>query len=154
MRYLMALIVPLVLLAVYNAQADSDDPGSDALGRYMMERTDEGYIRLDTQTGVMSLCHRKNAGWACEVIPDDRVAPEEELRRLDDELKTLREQAARLSESETGSPDGDKNRVVIELPTKKDILEGVERAGEFMDDVMERFQIMMQAMKDELNERT
>ena len=149
MRYLMALIIPLVLLAVYNAQADSQETDAGEPGRYMMEQTQDGYIRLDTQTGVMSLCQRKNAGWTCEVIPDDRVALEEELHRLDDELKSLREQAARMSDRGEGE-----NRVVIELPSKKDILNGVERAGEFMDDVMDRFQAMMRAMKEEIKERT
>ncbi|MBZ0217988.1 MAG: hypothetical protein K8F25_15635, partial [Fimbriimonadaceae bacterium] len=97
MRYLMALLVPLILLAFYNARADGEGAPSSrngTPGRYEMERTQDGYVRLDTQTGAISLCHRKNSGWACEAVPDDRLALEEEIERLDRENSKLREQVA------------------------------------------------------------
>ncbi len=160
MRYLMALLVPLVLLAVYNARADGNGSTSskpDIPGRFEMERTEDGYVRLDTQTGAISLCHRKYSGWACEAVPDDRIALEDEIHRLDTENKFLRDQVGQLVETGDGEKPGaeeDRNRIVIELPTKEDVLESVDQAGEFLDEVMNRFQIMLESMKKDFDNQT
>ena len=158
MRYLMALLVPLAILAVHNARAGggaSEGNVSNGQGRYEMRQNEDGYIRLDTQTGDMSICHRKNAGWTCEVIPDDRTVLETEIQRLDEENKLLRKSLTDSVENEAApeSQNGD-DRVVIELPTREEILKGVDHAEEFLDEVMERFQEMIKAMKKEIDERT
>ncbi len=153
MRYLTALLVPLVLLAVYNARADSEGSQtgeSGAPGRYEMKRTEDGYIRLDTQTGAMSICHRANSGWLCEAVPDDRLALEEEITRLDEENRQLRE----LAESQNVGDETTGNRFVFELPTEKELMESADRASELMNDMMERFQALIQEMRKEWDERT
>lgn len=154
MRYLMALLVPLILLAFYNARADGEGAPSSrngTPGRYEMERTQDGYVRLDTQTGAISLCHRKNSGWACEAVPDDRLALEEEIERLDRENSKLREQVAELANDDA---DDSSDGFAIELPSKEQILKGVDQAGEIFDDMMDRFQALVQAMKKQIEERT
>lgn len=149
MRYLMALIIPLILLAVYNARAGGEGQQSSqngAPGRYEMERTEDGYVRLDTQTGAISLCHPKNNGWACEAVPDDRLALEEEIQRLDEENQELREQVAELN----GDPSADGDKFVLELPSKEDVLNGVDQAGEIASDTIDRVQSWFQDMKKQM----
>jgi len=64
----------------------SDDP------RYSFNRVDDGYLRLDTRTGQVSLCSRRQVGWACQVIPDDRVVLESEIARLQKENGALKKE--------------------------------------------------------------
>ena len=39
-------------------------------------------LRLDTRTGQVSLCAKQSAGWACNAVPDERNALENEITRL------------------------------------------------------------------------
>lgn len=167
MRYLMALLVPLVILVVYNAQADSDgglgpnngsrgagtENAGDAGNRYELRETGQGLVRLDRRTGIVSLCESGGGTMTCKVVADDRVAYEDEIRRLDVENQALRDRVARLD------PDGDKallehdgERYVfrMELPNQEDVQEGLDAVGEFTDDVVTGFETMMKSFKEKL----
>ena len=47
-------------------------------------------LRLDTRTGAVSLCAKKDAGWACNAVPDERAALENEIARLQRENGALK----------------------------------------------------------------
>ena len=57
-------------------------PADTEHGRFSFHKVDEGFLRLDTRTGQVSLCNHKNLGWACDTIPDERAALENEIARL------------------------------------------------------------------------
>ena len=57
-------------------------PADTEQGRFSFHKVDEGFLRLDTRSGQVSLCNHKNLGWACETIPDERTALENEIARL------------------------------------------------------------------------
>ena len=59
-----------------------NSPADTEAGRFSFHKVDEGFLRLDTRTGQVSLCNHKNLGWACETIPDERAALENEIARL------------------------------------------------------------------------
>lgn len=58
------------------AQQPADVPGAN---RYHMERTEQGFIRLDQQTGAVSYCREEADGLACRLAADERAAFEQEL---------------------------------------------------------------------------
>jgi hypothetical protein len=62
----------------------SEDP------RYSFNRVEDGYLRLDVRTGQVSLCGRREVGWACRAIPDDRAVLEAEIGRLQSENGALK----------------------------------------------------------------
>jgi hypothetical protein len=71
--------VALSLIApVHAEQAPPDTAG----GRYVFSKQADGFVRLDTQTGEVSLCVQKSVGWACQAAPDDRAVLEDEIARL------------------------------------------------------------------------
>lgn len=70
------------------ASAQSGPPESDP--RYSYNRVDDGYLRLDTRTGQVSLCKREGSGWACRLTPDERTALEGEIERLQRENAQLK----------------------------------------------------------------
>lgn len=51
-------------------------------GRYTFSKVTDGFVRLDTQTGEVSLCGQRAVGWACEAVPEDRAVLENEIARL------------------------------------------------------------------------
>ncbi len=50
----------------------------------------DGMLRLDTRTGAVSICAKKDASWACTSVPDERQALENEIARLQRENGALK----------------------------------------------------------------
>jgi hypothetical protein len=67
-------------------------------GRYQLERGDQGFVRLDTVTGDMTLCRETGDGLACDVTRDDDSDIRRERDQLRDELRDLRRENTRLRE--------------------------------------------------------
>jgi len=59
-------------------------------GRYVFNQVSDGMLRLDTRTGQVSLCAKKDSGWACNAVPDERQALESEITRLQRENGALK----------------------------------------------------------------
>ncbi len=71
------------------ALADDAMPENDG-GRYSFSKVTEGFVRLDTQTGEVSLCSQRTVGWACQAAPEDRAVLENEIARLRRENAALK----------------------------------------------------------------
>ena len=78
---LFALALTLSLAAFAVALAQTATPDSEN-SRYSFNPVADGVLRLDTRTGQVSQCSRSDAGWACKVVPDERLALETEIARL------------------------------------------------------------------------
>jgi hypothetical protein len=63
---------------------------------YAFNRVDNGYLRLDHETGQVAFCSAHSVGWACEAVPEDRAALEKEISRLQDEVASLKADVAAL----------------------------------------------------------
>jgi hypothetical protein len=57
--------------------------------RYQLERTAEGYVRLDTATGTMSLCREEGDQLICQMATEDREALEDRIDALADRIAAL-----------------------------------------------------------------
>jgi hypothetical protein len=79
--------------------------------RFQLERTDEGYVRMDTRTGAMSLCRERSGQLVCAPAADERTAYEEDIATLQDQLETLEERVEALesvsSEAKSELPSED-----------------------------------------------
>lgn len=82
-------IAGLCLLVPAWAQDTSPDNNG---GRYTFNKVADGYLRLDTQTGELSLCSQRAIGWACQVVPEDRSVLEDEIGRLRRENGALKQE--------------------------------------------------------------
>lgn len=89
--------LPLTAIAVLLAAA----PVAAETGRYQFERTEQGLIRLDTQTGAVSLC----AGEAMECRETGSPAPalSVELDRLERRIAVLEQRIAAMEADRGGS---------------------------------------------------
>lgn len=57
--------------------------------RYRLERTDNGYVRLDTQTGRMSTCREQGEQLICRMATDDHAAYEADISALERRIEAL-----------------------------------------------------------------
>jgi hypothetical protein len=74
-------------------------------GRYALSPVADGVLRLDTRTGVTSICSDKGAGWACYAMPDERAAFDEAIGRLQKDNEALKAQLAAHEPTVAGKID-------------------------------------------------
>ena len=77
---------------------DSATPPADG-GRFTFDRFDNGFLRLDTQSGQVAYCRQQAASWACQAVPENRSGLEADVARLQTDmaaLKTLQTDMAAL----------------------------------------------------------
>jgi hypothetical protein len=88
---LLAMVIAGSALATFAAAQPSAPEGGD--GRFTFNRAEDGgYLRLDGRTGQVSLCNRRATGWQCQVVPDERVALEAEIARLQGDNAALKKE--------------------------------------------------------------
>lgn len=68
-------------------------PGETLAPRFSFAPVEGGALKLDRETGRVSLCTKRGTGFTCEAVPDTRDAYEAEIARLQAEIATLRRSA-------------------------------------------------------------
>lgn len=76
-------LCPLLLAVAGPAAAQGPVPAETTAPRFSFAPVDGGALKLDRETGRVSLCAKGPTGFACEAVPDTRDAYEAEIARLD-----------------------------------------------------------------------
>ncbi|WP_319798532.1 hypothetical protein [Nitrobacter sp.] len=82
------------IIACFAAPALAQATPDTEKGRYTLAPTSGGFVRLDTQTGVVSHCADRGNGWMCYTLPEQHGALDEDIGRLRAENEQLRAQLA------------------------------------------------------------
>ena len=152
----LSLLVAAVCLAGLAPALAAEVPETEN-GRYTLQPSDDGMVRLDTRTGAVSNCSNSAAGWACYTVPDERAALDAEIGRLQAENAKLKEQLASREPSpapgkiEDAMPKSDKapstadgqRKIEIPLPSDQDmdrVMSFLERAWRRLIDMANRVQ--------------
>src|SRR3954451_24508625 len=98
---LMGAAAALIAIAGANP-VSADSIRASENGRYALAPVTDGVLRLDTRTGVTSICTDKAAGWACYAMPDERAAFDEEIGRLQKDNEDLKAELAERQPTVTG----------------------------------------------------
>ena len=150
----MMRLILIVAMALWAAPAQAQAPAPDSEnGRFTFNQVPDGFLRLDTRTGQVSLCSKRSAGWACQAVPDERTALEGEIARLQNENATLKkEMFARgvplpggvMAESPSAKP-----QIELKLPSDADI----DRVMTFMEKIWRRLIDMVQNLQKDLDKK-
>jgi hypothetical protein len=108
----------------------------EASGRYTLAPLEGGIVKLDTRTGTLTECRRKDDALSCTLVPDERQPLQDEIDRLSRENSELR---ARLGSK--APPAGNTVAPAPSLPSDAEI----DRALS----LMERF---LRGLKDIIRE--
>jgi hypothetical protein len=132
--------LPYVMIATFAvfgpAQAEEAQRSS---GRYALAPSEQGgFIRLDTETGAMSHCGKREGIWRCDVLAEDSSALQARIDALQDEVGDLRTAVEALT-------------VRIDAMTRGQSSvqrqEEMDQALGFTEQVMRRFFDMVREMK-------
>jgi hypothetical protein len=116
-RVLALLSVPALALAGLAAPGLAQDTD-----RYALEKSAEGYIRMDRRTGAMSICTERDGQLVCRLAADDRDAFESEIERLSDAVDDLSDRVAALEQKSSGATS---------LPSESEFEQGLSYMEQF-----------------------
>ncbi len=151
-KLIVALLAGTVSISVgAGAVSAAEEPRT---GRYTMHKSDDGFVRLDTQTGVMSLCRRRDQGWSCDAMIGTARPGTGEVARLRRENAELKAEIKRMEEhlglrGDTTKPT--KKPSDFKLPTEKE----VDQALDYFERMLKKFQDSLKRLerKSETPER-
>ena len=102
------VLIPAALVSLVAASAFSEETD-----RYRLEKSANGYVRMDTQTGAMSICEERTGQLVCKMAADERAAFQDEVDRLQSSMKAMDERVTKLENSLSA-------RLESKLPSEED----------------------------------
>jgi hypothetical protein len=114
--------------------------GAEVAGRYVLERVEQGFLRLDSETGAMMLCSAKAGMWECQAVRDQGLDLTAEIGRLKAENDRLKARVAEL----------EKVGGTIKLPSDQE----VDRMMDIFGKMFDRFLDFAREMDGKSGERT
>lgn len=152
------------LILALPASAQDALPDS-AGGRYIFNKTAEGVVRLDTQSGEVALCSQRTVGWACVTAPEDRALLEAEIARLRAENAALKKDILARglalpqdmmpeppvaqnnpAQNQTSQNQTSQNSITVPLPSDADI----DRVTAFANRIWHRFKDMVERAQQQI----
>lgn len=128
--------ISLVALAAPAVFAQSDST------RYTMAPTDDGFVRLDTVTGAMSLCSKDDAGWSCKPMANGEKNSQSEIDKLKSENAGLRAELQRLEDEFIDGKQGLNGapKPEFKLPSEEEVDQAVDYLEGMIKKFRERFE--------------
>jgi hypothetical protein len=136
---LLGLTVTFAVPALAQTPDTPKAPLDSENGRFNMSPVADGVMRLDTRTGQISLCRKRNDNWTCESVADDRAAYEKEIGRLQGQVGALESQLGR----------GPNKQTELKLPSDAE----VDRVMKFFENIFRRFMGMIENLQREKQEK-
>lgn len=133
MRFQAVIAAGLVLpIAVATTQVLAQ--GSE---RFRLEKTDSGYVRMDTQTGDIWVCRERSDEIICKPAVDEQEREENSLRLLRQRVATLEARVRALEEQVAGTTS--------ELPSEEEF----EQTLGLMERFFRRFMDIVKGLEEE-----
>ncbi len=97
-------VLGLAVLSLATPAAIAQETSAD---RYTLEKSDSGFVRLDRQTGAVTLCTEDQGTLTCRMAADERAAYDEDLARLEKRVEALERQLADGTAARSGELPSD-----------------------------------------------
>ena len=124
------ILIPAALVSLVAASAWSEETD-----RYRLEKSANGYVRMDTETGAMSICEERSGQLVCKMAADERAAFQDEVDRLQALMKAMDERVTKLENSLSA-------RLESKLPSEEDF----DKTMNYMERVLRGFMGIVKEM--------
>jgi hypothetical protein len=94
-----------IVASAFLASALSFPAMAQDTDRYTMEKSNNGYVRMDRKTGEMSICEERSGQLVCKLAADERSAFQDEVDRLQDRLSGLEKRVAEIETTSRLNPN-------------------------------------------------
>ncbi len=130
-KALTAIGVFLVVIgaAIASAVATDAPRAQGASDRFLVTPIEGGIMRVDRQTGEVTVCTETQGKWTCNLVPDDRMSLEREIDDLERDNYLLRRSDGRRRD---GLRDHRAEQREAERRRKKKAYDDMEDDGGFM----------------------
>ncbi len=125
-------LISLTVLTLIPAAALSQDTV-----RYALEKTADGYVRMDKSTGQMSICKEADGQLVCRIAADERSAYEDSLAGLTKRVEALEQKMLTMSGTAPQSQNA--------LPSEEEF----DKTLSMMERFMRRFMGVVREFDDE-----
>ena len=116
-------LFPLMTISLAAAILSSGAFAQD--DRYVLEKSGDGFVRMDRKTGEMSTCAQDGASLVCKLAADERTAYQDEIDRLQQDMKALDERVVKLENSLTA-------KLESTLPSEEEFQKGLGYMERFL----------------------
>jgi hypothetical protein len=93
---------------------ESSPPASSS--RYSFNRVDNGFLRLDNESGQVAYCNPRAVGWACQAVAIDHAALEAEIASLQKQVASLKKLDAEIVQLQDAVASLKKEIAVLQGP--------------------------------------
>jgi len=143
------LAAAAALFAAVPAFAQNSAPA----GRYQIAPDENGFIRLDTETGALSHCRKDAGAWRCDVLVEEQSNLDRRIDALDGRVAALTGEIGRLTGRLDALEEGlraDRERPApAPAPSAEEREQELDQALTFAERLMRRFFDMVRELKGE-----
>ena len=143
--FLAALLSLPIAASGQNAPAAGQDASAPS-GRYQIAPDEDGFVRLDTRTGAMTHCGKREGAWRCDVLAEERSDLEQRLDALAGKVDALSAEVARLA-GRLATVEAKAGASAAPSPEARE--EDFDEALSFAERLMRRFFELVRELKSE-----
>ena len=157
-------VAKLAAALAFASLACTSSFAQDKPGRYVMNPVEGGFARLDTETGVMSICKppakdaAAPANWTCMPVADQASAQQEQARKLEAQNNELKAEVKRMEDllglngEKPKEPEmrAERPRQEFKLPSEQD----VDKALSYFESLVKKFHDSMKRLEGRLAEKS
>ena len=97
--------------------------------RYSITKTENGFVRVDNETGNLSFCSQQDGKLTCRLAADERAAYQSGIDAMSERLATLE---ARLKTLESKAPEVDSAKRKSIVPSDEELDQALKFANKAM----------------------
>lgn len=141
----------MAALALSACTASAGFAAGEKQSRYTMSPADGGgFVRLDTETGQMSLCQRREGDWSCRDMTEPHGGLPQEVDRLREENRRLKAEIRQMEDIMLGdkraeAPQKESRGLEFKLPSEQDI----DSAMDYVTRMVRKFREKMKELEAE-----
>jgi uncharacterized protein (UPF0335 family) len=113
-----------------------------------MHKSNDGFVRLDTETGAVALCQKSDTDWVCKDVAGSNAGLRSEIERLTRENAELKAEVKRMEELVGLRGDGADSKRKFTLPSEQD----VDNALDYFERMLRKFQDRLKRLEKKSEE--